>query len=89
MKSEDIYNAWKKRRSRVEVGHSFTEKVMKQVYQYEQRRKSSLFDIQWLVATITVHPLAKAGLIAMGAVVGVARLVFMIIVILSKGVING
>ena len=45
-----------------------------EVYQYEQREKSSLFDIQWLVATITAHPMVQAAMIAIGAIVGFIRL---------------
>ncbi len=82
MKSEQFYDNWKKQRSQVEVGHDFTEKVMKQVYQYEQRRKSSLFDIQWLVATITAHPLVQAAMIAVGAIVGFIRLAIMLHILL-------
>ncbi len=78
MKSEQLYDNWKKQRSQVEVGHDFTEKVMKQVYQYEQRIKSSLFDIQWLVQAITAHPLAQAAMIAVGAIVGSIRLAIML-----------
>lgn len=73
MKNEQFYDDWKKQRQ-VEVGHNFTEKAMKQVYQYEQGRKSSLFDIQWLVATITAHPLVQAAMIAVGAIMGFIRL---------------
>ena len=82
MKSEKLYEDWKEQRSQAEVGHDFKEKVMKQVYQYEQRRKSSLFDIQWLVETITAHPLIQAAMIAVGAIVGFIRLALMLHVLL-------
>ena len=82
MKSEELYNDWKKQRSQVEVGDGFAVKVMKQVYQYEQRRKSSLFDIQWLVETITAHPLVQAAMIAVGAIVGFIRLAIMLHIML-------
>ncbi len=82
MKHEQLYDDWKKQRSQVEVGHDFTEKVMKQVYQYERRRKSSLFDIQWLVAAITAHPLVQAVMIAAGAIVGFIRLAIMLHILL-------
>jgi len=82
MKNEKFYDDWKKQRSQVEVGENFTEKVMKQVCQYEQKRKTSLFNIQWLVEFISAHPLAKAGLIASGAVAGFVRVAFMIRILL-------
>ena len=82
MKNEKFYDDWKRQRSQIEVGDDFTEKLMKQVYQYEQRRKSSLFDIQWLVETITAHPLVQAAMIAVGAIVGLIRLAIMLHILL-------
>jgi hypothetical protein len=82
MKSEDIYNAWKRHRSEAEVRPDFTENVMKQVNQYEQRRKFSLFDVQWVVETITAHPLVQAAMIAIGALVGFIRLAMMLHIML-------
>ena len=89
MKSEEVIKKWKEQRSRIEVGENFAEGVMNQVYQHERLKRKPLFDVQRFLEFISVHPLAKAGLIATGAIAGVVRLVFMIIVILSKGVING
>lgn len=82
MKNEQLYDDWKKQRSQVEVGLDFTEKVMKQVYQYKQRKKPPLFDIQWLIETITVHPLVQAATIAVGAIVGFIRLAIMLHILL-------
>jgi len=82
MKSEKLYDDWKKQRSQIEAGDDFTEKVMNQVYQYEQRRKTSLFDIQWLVETITAHPLVQAAMIVVGAIVGFIRLAIMLHIML-------
>ena len=82
MKSEKLYEDWKKQRSHTKAGHDFTEKVMKQVYQYEQRRKSSLFDIQRLIETITALPLVKAAMIAIGAILGFIRLALMLHILL-------
>jgi hypothetical protein len=84
MKREELYDNWKKQRSQVEVGYDFTEKVMNRVYQYEQKRKASLFDIQWLVEAITAHPIAKAGLITIGAIIGLARVAFMVHILLFR-----
>lgn len=89
MKNEEIINAWKDHKSQIEIGETFTENVMNQVYQYEQKKRKPFFDIQPLIEFISAHPLAQASLIATGAVAGVVRIVFMIIMILSKGVING
>ncbi|MHC4196149.1 MAG: hypothetical protein ACYSQZ_09505 [Planctomycetota bacterium] len=89
MKTEEIINNWNEQRNRIEVGENFTKDVMNQVYQYERLKRKPLFDMQRLIELISAHPLAKAALIATGAVAGVVRIVFMIIVILNKGVING
>jgi len=89
MKSEEIYNTWKERKSQVEVSSAFSGRVMNQIYQYEQAKRRPLFDIQRLVDIISAHTLAKAGLVAAGAAVGLVRLIFMILVILSRGDING
>lgn len=89
MKSEEIYNIWTKRKSQIEVSNTFPGKVMNQIYQYERVRRRPLFDFQQLVDTISAHTFAKAGLVAAGAAVGFVRLIFMILVILSRGDING
>jgi len=89
MKSEEIYNIWKKRKSQIEVSNTFSDKVMSQIFQYEQARRRPLFDFQQLVDTISGHTFAKAGLVAAGAAVGLVRLIFMILVILGRGDING
>lgn len=89
MNSQEVYNAWQKGKSRVDIRRDFADKVMSHVYQYEQNKSKPLFDLQHLVELVSAHPLAKAALIAMGAVTGFVRLMLMIIVILSKGDING
>ena len=89
MKSEGIYNTWKERKSRVEVSKTFSDKVMSQIYRYERAKTRPLFDFQWLVDTISAHPLAKAALVTAGAAMGLVRLMFMILVILSRGDVNG
>lgn len=83
MKSKELYDNWKKQRSQIEVGQNFTEKVMSQVYQYEQTKPKPLFDMQRLFEFISAHPLAKAGLIVAGAVAGFIRMAFTIYVFLG------
>ena len=89
MKSEKAYNSWKDQKNQIEVGQNFTEEVMSKIYQYEQKKGKPSFDIYQLIEFISAQPLMKAGLVTAGALIGLVRLVFMIIVILSKGVING
>jgi len=89
MKSEEVYDTWKEEKSQIDIREDFADEVMNQVYQYAQKKRKLLFDVQWLVELISVHPLAKAGLVTAGAVTGLVRLILMIVVILSKGDING
>ena len=78
MKSEEAYNAWRNKKSQIEIGENFTKEVMNQVYEYEQEKRKPLFDVQRLVELISAHPLAKIGLVAAGAVTGLVRIVFMV-----------
>ena len=89
MKSEEIINSWKNQKDQIEIGEDFSRTVMNQIYKYEQNKRKPLFDIQRFVEFISIHPLAKAALVAAGAMAGFLRLVSMIIVILSKGEISG
>ena len=83
MKSEKLYDDWKKQKSQVEVGHDFTEKVMKQVYRCERLKRKPLFDVQRLIEFISAHPLAKAGMVAAGVVAGFIRMAFTVYVFLG------
>ena len=82
MKSEKLYDHWNEQRSHIEVGQNFTDQVMNQVYQYEQKRKTSSFNIQWFVEAITAHPLVQAAMVAVGAIVGFIRLAIMLHILL-------
>ena len=83
MKNEQFYDDWKRQRSQVEVGDDLTEKVMKQVYQYEQKKKKPLLYMQRFVETIYDHPLAKAGMVVAGMVAGFIRIAFTVYVFLG------
>lgn len=87
MDKKKLYEIWLEKKSQVEINKSFPDKVMNQVYQYEERPK--WFDIQQLIEIISAHTIIKDGLVAAGVVAGFVRLVVMILVILNKGVING
>ena len=82
MKSEQLYDDWKKQRSQIEVGEDFTKKMMHQVYQYEQKKKKPLLYMQRFVEVISAYPLAKAGIIVIGTITGFVRVAFMIRVLL-------
>ena len=83
MNNEDIYNAWKKKKRRVEIRENFTDSVMNQICQYEQNKRKSLFDVQSLVEFMSAHTLAKAGLILTGGIVGFIRVVLMFRMVLE------
>jgi hypothetical protein len=83
MKSEEVFNAWKEEKSQIDLSENFADEVMNQVYQYAQKKREPLFDVQWLVELISAHPLAKAGLIAAGAVAGFIRMAFTVYMFLG------
>ncbi len=83
MNNEDIYNAWKKKKRQVEIRENFTDSVMNQIYQYEQNKRKSLFDVQSLIELMSAHTLAKAGLILTGGIVGFIRVVLMFRMVLG------
>jgi len=89
MKDHEVYESWKQTKSQIDVSQNFTGRVMNQVYKLEQSRKSPLLKMERLIELISFHPLAKTGLVALGAITGIIRLIIMIHAILSNGVING
>ncbi len=84
MKSEEVYDTWKEEKSQIDIREDFTDEVMNQVYQYAQKKRKPLFDVQRLSELISAHPLAKAGLIAAGAVAGFLRVAFVVCVFLGS-----
>jgi hypothetical protein len=89
MKSDEIYESWRQERRHIEVSQNFTDRVMDEVNQLEQNRNITQLKMNRLIELISFHPLAKTGLVAVGAVIGVVRVIIMILAILSNGVING
>jgi len=89
MKRQEVFNAWIEKTSQIDVRENFKDEVMKQIYQYEQKKRETSFNMRWFVDLISAHPLAQAALIAVGTMTGFIRVVFIILVILSKGDING
>ena len=78
MKSEEIYNGWKKRKSHIEIRKNFTDEVMNQVYQYEREKRKPLFDGHQLIELISTRPLGKAAVVTAGAVIGLVRITFVV-----------
>jgi len=78
MKIEEIYKAWQEEKRQIEIHKEFSDEVMDRIYQYEREKRKSLFDIQQLIELISAHSLAKAGLVAAGAVTGLVRIAFVV-----------
>ena len=89
MKDNEVYESWKQAKSQIDTSQNFTNRVMNEVYRREQSRNNSRLKIERLIELISFHPLAKTGLVAIGGVTGIVRLIIMIHAILSNGVVNG
>jgi hypothetical protein len=87
MDKKNIYKLWIEKKSQVEISESFPDKVMNRIYQYQQQPR--WFDMQRLIDFIYAHTLLKGGLVAIGALIGLVRIIYMISTILGKGVIDG
>jgi len=83
MKRQEAYNAWKERKSQIEISRDFPDKVMNHIYQYEQQKTKSFFDAYQFIELISAHSLAKAALVTVGAVVGFIRIVFVVYMFLG------
>ena len=89
MKDHKVYESWRQGKSQIEVSQNFTGRVMDQINAWEQSRYFRQFNAARIVELISFHPLAKTGLVALGAITGILRLIIMIHAILSNGAING
>jgi hypothetical protein len=87
MDKKKLYDGWIEKNMQVEINKSFPDKVMSRIYQYEQRPK--WFDVQRLIEIISAHTIIRNSMVAAGAIAGFIRIVYMLMTILGKGVING
>ncbi len=78
MKSEEIYNAWKERKSQIEVRENFADELMNQIYRYEQKKSKPLLDGLRLIELISAYRFAKAAVVTAGAVAGFVRIMFVV-----------
>ncbi len=83
MKSEEIYNAWKERKSQIDVRGNFADELMNQIYQYESEKRKPLFGGLRLIELISAHRFIKAGVVTAGAVTGFVRIMFVVYVFLA------
>ena len=78
MKSEEIYDAWKERKSQIDLRENFADEVMNQICQYERGKGKPLFDVQRLIELISAHRYVKAGVVTASVVAGLARIMFVV-----------
>jgi len=89
MKKKEVYESWRQDKRQIDVSQNFTDRVMNEIYRLEQNGNIIQLKTSKLIEMISFHPLAKTGLVAAGALTGIARVIIMIQTILSNGVING
>ncbi len=83
MKSEEIYDGWKERKSQIDLRENFADEVMNQIYQYERDKGRPLFDVQRLIELISAHRIVKAAVVTAGVVAGLARIMFVVYAFLA------
>lgn len=83
MKSEEIYKAWKERKSQIDIQGSFADELMNRIYRYEQKKRKALFDGHRLMELISAHRFLKAGVVTAGAVTGLVRIMFVVYAFLA------
>ncbi len=76
MKSEEIYKAWKERKSQIDIRENFADEVMNQIYRYEREKRKPLCNGHRLIELISTRPLGKAAVVTAGAVIGLIRIMF-------------
>jgi hypothetical protein len=83
MNDNDIFETWKERRSEIEVSNDFADKVMNQITAHEQTKTKFRFDLNEIFMRLSAYRLVKASLVAGSAIIGLARLIFMVRVALG------
>lgn len=76
MKSEEIYNAWKERKSQIDIRENFADELMSRIYRYESEKRKPLFDWYRLIELISAYRFAKAAVVTAGAAAGLVRIMF-------------
>ena len=89
MKDHEVYESWRQEKRQIDVSQNFISEVMDQINAWEQSRNFRRFIVARFVELISFHPLAKTGLVALGAVMGIVRLTIIVHAILSNGAVNG
>lgn len=82
MRSEKLYEDWKMHRSQIEVGADFVENVMGRVNQYEQRKSPVLWNLDPFFEFVSTNQVARFALFVSGGLLGLARIAFIISMLL-------
>ena len=83
MDTEKIYNLWKNKKNPFEINQNFSDRVMKRISRYEQKKRKPLFDMYKIIDFISIQPLAQAVFFVAGAIVGFVRLIFVVRMVLE------
>jgi len=83
MKSEKIYNAWKERKSQIDIRENFADELMNRIYRYERKKRKPLFNGHRVIELISAHRFVKAGVVTAGAVAGLVRIMFVVYAFLA------
>jgi len=78
MKTKEIYKKWKEQKSQIEVGKSFSDRVMSRIYQYESEKKIPLLGGYRLIELISTRSLGKAAVVVAGVVICFVRITVVI-----------
>ena len=76
MKNQKLYEDWKAKKSQIEVGDDFAEKVMQQVARREHKKSETLLNMQSYLSILYNNPLVRVGAIMAGFIAGVVRMAF-------------
>jgi len=73
MKNEDVYRHWRQARRQITLSPDFPEKVMSRLAGDKVRRQKRRFGSVSLMERISVTPWARAAALAVAALLGIAR----------------
>jgi hypothetical protein len=87
MNNNDPYRSWLEKSRNIEISQDFSREVMARISGYEHARgegttrKPDL--LPWWLEWVSLHPVVQTALIVAGLLLGVARLVVSLQIILS------
>jgi len=78
-----LYDAWKENKSQIYISKDFTSKVMSQIYGYEKSKTRPFEALCWIASVLSSNPVAQAGLVATGSIVGLIRITLVVSILLQ------